>query len=52
MNDDKRIWIGDFELTVESYEDQPDGSTIIICTNGTRLRLLPGEDVDLPKLEK
>lgn len=29
------------EYDVENYEEQPDGSIIINCSDGTRIRLLP-----------
>lgn len=38
MPDEDRINV---EYDVESYEEQPDGSIILICTNGARLRLVP-----------
>lgn len=38
MPDEDRINV---EYNVKSYETQSDGTLIVICTDGTRLRLLP-----------
>lgn len=38
MPDEDRINV---EYDVESYQTQSDGTIIVICRDGTRLRLLP-----------